>query len=190
MMFKCIMFHWLQRNKWSLFPSILQLTLGFLDHKKYYFMYSIHNMDIDETPNQLVEEPSPNLMYIIDDLYYLDNIPKYDQYDDDYVFEIDANCSKQLVACFWEKEAQLQLKYDNHPMHINYDNNKKNAENIKVSGKSLSLCFSSFQFLRENYQQVVNNRDGECFYQSVEDVIDDMEVVLDPELQPLSYIDF
>jgi hypothetical protein len=129
-------------------------------------------------------------MCMIDDLSYLDNLPKYDQYDDDYVVEIDVDCSKKPVACFWEKEAQLQLKYDNQPVHINYDSNEENAENLRVSGKSFPLCFSSFQFLRENYKQVVNSRDGECSDQSVEDVIDDMEVVLDPELQPLSYIDF
>jgi hypothetical protein len=55
--------------------------------------------------------------------------------------------------------------------------------------RSLPLCFSSFQFLRENYKQIVNSRDGECSDESVGDVIDDIEVVLDPNLQPLSYID-
>jgi hypothetical protein len=54
----------------------------------------------------------------------------------------------------------------------------------------LPLCFSSFQFLRENCKQVVNSREGECSGQLVEDAIDDMEVVLNPELYPLTYIDF
>jgi hypothetical protein len=75
-------------------------------------------------------------------------------------------------------------------VHINYDNNEESAENLRVSGKSFPLCFSSFQFLRENCKQVVSSRDGECSNESVENVIDDMEVVLDPGLQPLSYIDF
>ena len=38
-------------------------------------------------------------------------------------------------------------------MHSNHDSNEENAENSKVSEKSLPLCFSSFQFLRENYKQ-------------------------------------
>jgi hypothetical protein len=54
----------------------------------------------------------------------------------------------------------------------------------------MPLCFSSFQILREKYTQVVDSKYQECFDHSVEDVIEDMEVVLDPELQPLSYIDF
>ena len=54
----------------------------------------------------------------------------------------------------------------------------------------MPLCFSSFQILRENYKQVFDSKDEQCSNHSVEDVIDDMEVVLDPELQPLSYIDF
>jgi hypothetical protein len=42
---------------------------------------------------------------MFDDISYLDNIPKYDQYDDDYVVEINADCSKKPMACFREKEA-------------------------------------------------------------------------------------
>jgi hypothetical protein len=79
-------------------------------------------------------------------------------------------------------------------MHNNHDSNEENAENFKVSEKSLPLCFSSFQFLRENYKQedkqVVSSIMGKLSYESVEDVICDMEVVLALELQPLSYIDF
>jgi hypothetical protein len=75
-------------------------------------------------------------------------------------------------------------------MHIDYDSKEENAANLRVSERSMPLCFSSFQILREKYTQVVDSKDEECFDHSVEDVIEDMEVVLDPELQPLSYIDF
>jgi hypothetical protein len=44
-----------------------------------------------------------------------------------------------------------KLKYDNQPVYINHDDNEENAENFKVSEKSLPLC-SSFQFLREIYK--------------------------------------
>jgi hypothetical protein len=70
-----------------------------------YFMYSIHNMDTDENPNQLVEEQSIDMMCMLDDISFMDDLPKYDQYDDDYVVEIYVYCSKQPVACFWEKES-------------------------------------------------------------------------------------
>jgi hypothetical protein len=57
--------------------------------------------------------------------------------------------------------------------------------------KDLCLYVSlHFKFLRENHKQIVDSKDEECSDHSVEDVIDDMEVVLDPNLQPLSYIDF
>ena len=129
---------------------------------------------------------------MLDEISYMDDLPKYDQYDDDYI-KVDS--SEKSTTCFWEEEAQLhQLKYDNQSMHINYDSNEKNAENFKVSEKYVPLCFSSFQFLREIYKledhQVFNNRNGECSNESVEDVICDMEVVLASELQPLIYIDF
>ena len=87
-----------------------------------------------------------------------------------------------------------QLKYDNQPVHNNHNSNEENAENFKVSENSLPLCFSSFQFMRENYKQadkqVVSSIMGKLSYESVEDVICGMEVVLVLKLQPLSYIDF
>jgi hypothetical protein len=49
------------------------------------FMYSLHDMDKDETQNELVEEKSIDLMCMLDDIAYMDELPKYDQYDDDYI---------------------------------------------------------------------------------------------------------
>jgi hypothetical protein len=70
-----------------------------------YFMYSIHNLVKYETQTQLTEEEPADMMCIFYDISYLDNLPKYDQYDDDYVVEIDANCSKQPMTFFRENEA-------------------------------------------------------------------------------------
>jgi hypothetical protein len=44
--------------------------------------------------------------------------------------------------------------------------------------------------LRENCKQVVTSREGECSDQLGEDAITNMEVVLNPELQPSTYFDF
>jgi hypothetical protein len=44
--------------------------------------------------------------------------------------------------------------------------------------------------LRENCKQVVTSREGECSDQLGEDAITNMEVVLNPKLQPSTYFDF
>jgi hypothetical protein len=157
-----------------------------------YFMYSLHAMDKDETQNQFVEEQSADIICMLDDFYFMDDLPNYDQYDDDYI-KVDS--SKQSTSCFWEEEAQFQqFKYDDHLVHINHGSNEENEENFKVSENYFPLCFSSFQFLRGIYKQtdqrVFNSRNGEFSDESVEDVICDKKIVPSPELQPLSYIDF
>ena len=72
--------------------------------ENYYFMYSIHNTVKDETLTQLAEEKSADMMCMFDEFSYLDNLPKYDQYDDDYVVEIYVDSSKKPMAWFCEKE--------------------------------------------------------------------------------------
>jgi hypothetical protein len=103
----------------------------FVVHPRYHrskndcFMYSLHAMDKDETKNHLVEEQSTDIICMLDGFSYMDDLSKYDQYDDDYI-KVDS--SKQPTTCFWEEEAQLQqLKYDNQLVHINHDNNEENA---------------------------------------------------------------
>jgi hypothetical protein len=84
----------------------------------------------------------------------------------------------------------LQLRHDNQSLHNNHDSDDENAENFRAREKSLPLCFSSFQILREYCKQVVNSREGECSNQLGEDAIANVEVVLNPELQSLTYFDF
>jgi hypothetical protein len=55
----------------------------------------------------------------------------------------------------------LQLKYDNHPVHIDYENNEENEENLRVREKCLPLCFSSFKFLREKPEVVQSSKGKE-----------------------------
>jgi hypothetical protein len=123
------------------------------------FMYSIHNTVKDEVPSQLTEEQPADMMCMLDEISYLDNLPKCYQYDDDHEAEIDVDCSKKSTACRWQEEDQLQLRYDNHPLHNNHDSDEENAENLGVSGNTLPLCFSSFQFLKRNSRPVVNSED-------------------------------
>jgi hypothetical protein len=154
------------------------------------FMYSIHNTVKDEAPSQLAEEQPADMMCMFDDIPYLDNLPKYDQYDDDHEAEIDVDCSKQSATCCWQEKDHLQFRYDNQPLHNSHDSDEEETKNFRVREKSLPLCFSSFQFLRGNCKQVVNSREGEFSDQLGEDVIVDVEVVLNPELQPFTYFDF
>jgi hypothetical protein len=157
---------------------------------KDYFMYSIHHTVEDEVQNQRVVENSPDMICMFNGISSMDDLPKYDQCDDDHKDEIDVDCSKKSTACRWQEEDQLQLRYDNHPLHNNHDSDEENAENFRVREKSLPLCFSSFQFLRGNCKQVVNSREGECSDQLGEDASADVEVVLNPELQPFTFSDF
>jgi hypothetical protein len=68
------------------------------------FMYSIHNTVKDEAPSQLAEEQPADMMCMFDDIPYLDNLPKCDQYDDDHEAEIDVDCSKKSTHVIGRKK--------------------------------------------------------------------------------------
>jgi hypothetical protein len=57
----------------------------------------------DEAQNHHVEEKLTDIMYMFDDIPYIDSSPKYDE----VIVEIDVDYSKQLVAHVWEEELQL-----------------------------------------------------------------------------------
>jgi hypothetical protein len=154
------------------------------------FMYSIHHTVEDEVQNQRVVEDSPDMICMFNGISSMDDLPKCDQYDDDHEAEIEVDCSEKPTTCCWQEEDQLQLRYDNQSAHGNYDSKDQSAENLRVSENTLPLCFSSFQFLKRNSRPVENSEDRNFSDQSVEDAIKDMEVVLNPESQPLTYIDF
>ena len=69
---------------------------------------------------------------MLDDVFYTDDLPQFDQYDDDYVFQTEANLADKPVASLWqEEEAHLQqLEYSDQPMHISYDNDEESAANF------------------------------------------------------------
>jgi hypothetical protein len=72
-------------------------------------------------------------------------------------------------------------------LHNNHDSDEENAENLGVSGNTLPLCFSYFQFLKRNSRPVVNSEDKKFFDQPVEDAIVDMEA--DPKVKPLRFFE-
>ena len=42
-------------------------------------------------------------MCMIGDITYIDDLPKFDQYDDDYVVQTEANLAEQSIVGLWEE---------------------------------------------------------------------------------------
>ena len=70
------------------------------------------------------------------------------------------------------------------------DNYDHNAKSLGVSGQPLPLCFSSFKFLKEISEQVVNIKEGKFSDETVKDVSVEKEAISDPGLQSPSFSDF
>jgi hypothetical protein len=109
---------------------------------KDFFMYSIHNTAKEEVQNQVVVEKSLEMMCMFDDLPYIDDIPRYDLQNDDYMVEIEVDCSKKPVLSSWEEEAQLsQCTDDNQILHTKQDCKKEDAENFPVNAECPTPMF-------------------------------------------------
>lgn len=65
---------------------------------------SIYHRPEDRFMEQYVEKKSPDLMRIFDDITSFDDLPKYDQYDDDYVSQIQINLTEESKANLGNKE--------------------------------------------------------------------------------------
>jgi hypothetical protein len=150
-------------------------------------MYSIHNTVEDEVQNQKMEEDSPDMICMFNGISSMDDSPKLDWYNDDYTT---LDFSKKSTTYDWEEEDHLQSQQDNQSVHGNYDNNDQSAENLGVSGQTLPLCFSSFKFLKEISEQVINIKEGKSFDEIVKDVSVEKEAISDPGLQYPSFSDF
>ena len=57
--------------------------------------------------DQLGEERSIDLTCILDDVFYIDDLPKLYQYDDDYVLQTEANLADKSAASLWEEEVRF-----------------------------------------------------------------------------------
>jgi hypothetical protein len=154
------------------------------------FMYSIHGTVKDEAPSRLVEEQPADMMCMFNGISSVDDSPKWDQYDDDHEAEIEVDCLEKPIACHWQEEDHLQFRCDNQPLCNSHDSDEECAENVRVSEDTLSLCCSSFQFLKRNSRPVVNSEDKNSSDQSIDDTIKDMDAVLNPESQHLPSFNF
>jgi hypothetical protein len=84
-------------------PKIFPIHPQYSDPPNDYFMYSIYDTSKDEVKNQMVMEKPPKMMCMFDDLGYVDDFPGYDHHGDDYVVELDVNCSEKPTPSSWEE---------------------------------------------------------------------------------------
>ena len=64
------------------------------NHEQIYANSNYHRSE-DRFIKQYVEEKASDLMCVFDDINSFDDLPKYDQYDDDYVFQIQINLADE-----------------------------------------------------------------------------------------------
>ena len=84
-------------------------------------------------------------------------MPKFDQYDNDYVLQIEASPANKSTVGLWKEEVHFQqLEYSDQPSHISYGSEEESVEKFEVSEGSLPLCFTSFQFIRDNFCAIRN----------------------------------
>jgi len=102
---------------------------------KYFLSYPIfHRSDNDCFVDHLGEERSVDMTCILDDVFYADELPQFDQYDDDYVLQIEANLVDKSAASLWEEEVHFQqFEYSDQSSHISYGNDEESAVNFEVS---------------------------------------------------------
>ena len=108
--------------------------------------------------DHLGEERPTDMTCMLDDMFYTNDFPQFDQYDDDdYAFQIEANLADKLATSLWEEELHFQqLEYSDQPMHISYYNDEESAANFEVSEGSLPFCFDSCLFIRDNFHAIRN----------------------------------
>ena len=127
---------------------------------------------------------------MLDDVFYIDYLPQFDQYDDDYVLQIEANLADKLVASLWKEEVHFQqLEYSDQSMHISYDSDEESASNFYVSEGSFPFCFDSFQFIKDNFHAIRNQLSTSPnldHLEGNENLVQDFSY---PDLQPPNAID-
>ena len=69
---------------------------------------SCHRPDNDCFVDHLGEERYVDMTCMLDDVFYTDDLPQFDQYDDDYVLQTEANLTNKSAASLWEEEVHLQ----------------------------------------------------------------------------------
>jgi len=86
-----------------------------------------HKLD-DRFIEKYVEEQSPDLLYETDSIYSFSNLPKYDQYDDDYVPQIQINLTEDLETILGKRKVRVQqLESSDELVHFSYEEEEESA---------------------------------------------------------------
>lgn len=94
-------------------PNHFATNLSYHRSENDCFIYSFMGIHENGFVDQSVEDQSGNLMFMFDVIPYIDELPKYDQYYDDYIVEIEAEYLRKSTTCCSEEKVQLQqLKYN------------------------------------------------------------------------------
>ena len=95
--------------------------------------------------DHLEEERAVDMTFMLDDVLYNDDLPQFDQYDDDYVLQTEANLADKSTTSLWKEEVHFQqLEYSDQPIHISCDNDEESVANFEVSEGSLPFFFTHF----------------------------------------------
>jgi len=79
-----------------------------VDPKHFISYPRCHRSDNDCLIDHLGEERYVDMTYMLDDVFYTDDFPKLDQYDDDFVLQTEASISNQSVVGLWKEEVDFQ----------------------------------------------------------------------------------
>ena len=72
------------------------------------FMYALRDNKEISFIDELAEERSVDPICMLDDILPFDDLPKYDQYEENYVLQTEANIVEQSTTGLWEKKVQFQ----------------------------------------------------------------------------------
>ena len=158
--------------------------------------------------DQFEEKQSDSPMCMVDDISFVNDSPRFDQYVDDCDFQTDTNCAEHSAFDFWEEARFHKLEKSEQALQVIYDTDEDSLESLEVSEESQTLFSTSLQSIRDNIhiigdqqcfsfddeleeddeflEHVVNERP---FPEIVEEVILDTESSLTLDLQPQSSIE-
>jgi len=153
------------------------------DPKHFVSYPSCQRSDNDCFVDHLGEERTADMTCMLDDMFYTDDLPQFDEYDDNYVLQTEANLVDKSAARLWEEEVHVR------PSHITYDSDEESAANFEVSEGSLPLCFDSFQFIRDNYHAIRNQMSTSLYLNHLESNENFVQDFSYSDLQPPKAID-
>lgn len=172
------------RNEYDVKDHGLLIEEKQVGDPKYFLSYpSCHKSNNDCFIDQLANERSIGLTSILDDIIYIDDFPKFAEYDDDFDLQTEENLAEKSTVDLWEEEFQFQqLEYNDQLMHITYGSEEESVENFEASEGSLAICFVSFQFIKQNFYPIRN-------YQSLSFDVDNEEQneILDKDSSDLDF---